>query len=120
MDETPAYFDMVPNKTLDSKGGKTIGIRTTGAEKKHLTVVLACSADGGLLSTMVIFRGKRVIKDVKPPDGIIVTNQDKAWMDETVMLKWIKEIWIPYTKGRKALLIFNSFRAHLTKAVKLP
>ena len=117
MDETPAYFDMVSSQTLDKKGEKTIRIRTTGAEKRHLTVVLACSAAGDLLPAMVIFKGKREVKNVELPDGIVISTQAKAWVDETIMLKWIQEIWIPYTKGRKALLIFDSFRAHLTDRV---
>ena len=41
MDETPDYFDMVSSRTLDKNGEKTINIRTTGAEKRHLTVVIA-------------------------------------------------------------------------------
>lgn len=40
------YFDMPGNKTIDTKGKKTISIRTTGQEKQHFTVVLACTADG--------------------------------------------------------------------------
>ena len=37
MDETPMYFDMSCNTTIDKKGTKTISVRTTGAEKRHLT-----------------------------------------------------------------------------------
>ena len=49
MDETPAYFDICPNRTVAVKGEKSIIVRTTGAEKRQLTVVLSCSANGGLL-----------------------------------------------------------------------
>ena len=40
MDETPMYFDMPGNKTVDFKGSKSVSIKTTGHEKQHFTVVL--------------------------------------------------------------------------------
>lgn len=38
-------------------------------------------------------------------------------MDHVMMQKWVKEILIPHTKGRHCLLLFDSFRAHLTDEV---
>ena len=54
MDETPEYFDLVPGKTIDRVGVKSCVIRSTGAEKRHITVVLTVTGDG----SMVIFKGK--------------------------------------------------------------
>lgn len=62
MDKTPMYFDMSDNLTVDKRVTKTISIRTTGAEKRHLAVVLAATADGQMLPPMVIFKGKRMLK----------------------------------------------------------
>ena len=44
MDETPVWFDMAGNITVNNKGDKTVHIRTTGNDKNHFTVVLICSA----------------------------------------------------------------------------
>ena len=44
MDETPVWFDMAGNFTIDQKGEKTIHIRSTGNEKNRFTVVLTCAA----------------------------------------------------------------------------
>ncbi len=44
MDETPVWFDMAGNITVNNKGDKTVHIRTTGNDKNHFTVVLTCSA----------------------------------------------------------------------------
>ena len=44
MDETPVWFDMAGNFTIDQKGKKTIQIRSTGNEKNRFTVVLTCAA----------------------------------------------------------------------------
>ena len=73
MDETPAYFDICPSTTVARKGEKSIIIRTTGAEKRHLTIVLSCAANGALLPPMIIFKGKRALKDIVAPPGFIVT-----------------------------------------------
>ena len=34
MDETPVFLDMVPNKVIDSKGKKSIRVRSTNSGKK--------------------------------------------------------------------------------------
>ena len=44
MDETPMNFDMPLSRTVDTVGNKCILIKTTGNEKNHFTVVLACYA----------------------------------------------------------------------------
>ena len=58
MDETPLYLDMVPSRTLEQKGKKEVRVRTTGAGKRPVTVVLACTASGKTLPPMIIFKGK--------------------------------------------------------------
>ena len=57
MDETPLYFDMVPSRTLEKKGAKEVRVKTTGAEKRRITVVLACTASGKTLPPMITFKG---------------------------------------------------------------
>ena len=42
MDEVPLTFDVPSNKTVDIKGTKSITVKTSGNEKTHYTVVLAC------------------------------------------------------------------------------
>ena len=59
MDETPAFFDMVPNKSICKTGTRECVVRTSGGEKKHVTIVLSASADGNMLPPMLIFKGKQ-------------------------------------------------------------
>ena len=49
MDETPIWFDMARNFTIDQIGEKTVHIRSTGNEKNRFTVVLTCAASWILL-----------------------------------------------------------------------
>jgi len=91
-------------------------MRTTGNAKRHLTVVLTVLVHGEVLPALAIFKGK------KQPElcevGVFVRAQVKAWMDEAMMLEWIDLVWEPATEGQRAMLILDSFSAHITPAVK--
>ena len=41
MDETPLYFDMPASHTVNKKGERQIRVKSTGAEKRCFTVILA-------------------------------------------------------------------------------
>ena len=71
-DRKPAFFDMVPEKSLVQKGQKWVTIITSGSEKRHVTVILIVAADGFILPPMIIFRGKtnQIIKDIEAPEGL--------------------------------------------------
>ena len=65
MDETPMFFDLPGNRTVHPKGEATVLVKTTGHEKAHFTVVLACMADGTKLKPMVIFKRKTLPKNLQ-------------------------------------------------------
>lgn len=120
MDETPMTFDIPSNSTVNRRGEKTITIRTCGSEKTHFTVVLSCMADGTKLKPMVIFKRKTLPKE-KLPAGVLVTVHPKGWMDESLVGTWLEKVWDcrPGALARKrALLVWDMFRAHLTDGVK--
>ena len=92
MDETPAFFDMVPSKSICKTGSKKCIVRTSGCEKKHVTNVLSATADGKMLPPKIIFEGKitKAIEKLHVLDGFIVKTQ--AWMDEELMHVWLEDI----------------------------
>lgn len=127
MDETPAFFDMVPTKCITLKGKKECVVRSSGSEKKHLTVVLSATGDGEMLPPMVIFKGKtdKTIRDLEIPPGFVVKTQSKAWVDDGLMKVWVEEIWLKHVRAeckklgfQNSLLSFDAFSAHLTDGVK--
>src|SRR6266542_3292707 len=63
MDETPMWFDLLSNTTINQKGVKTVNIRTTGHERTSFTVVLGCMADGTKLPAVCIFKLKNIPKE---------------------------------------------------------
>ena len=83
---------MPPNRTINNTGKKTIKIRTTGNEKNRVTVVLVCAGDGMKLKPMVIFKRKMVPK-VANKHGVVITAQEKGWMDTERMKHWIEKVW---------------------------
>ena len=98
MDETPAFFDMVPSKCIEAKGIKECVIRTSGGENKHLTVVLSATGNGKMLPPMIIFKGKtdKTISDLSISAGFTVKSQEKAWIDDGLMKVWVEDIWIKH------------------------
>lgn len=116
MDETPVYFDNVPNTTVDEIGVKTVRMQTTGGDKRRCTVVLGISHTGDFLKTMIIFKGKRQLK-LTHPDSVVVRVQEKAWMNEALMLEWVDICLRAYTDRRPSILVLDSFRAHITDDV---
>ena len=57
MDETPFWYDMMQNKTVDKLGAKSVDVASTGNEKSRYTVVASVAASGNFLRTMIVFRG---------------------------------------------------------------
>ena len=122
MDETPLNFDMPLSRTIDKIGAKTIHIKTTGHEREHFTVALACLADGTKLGPFVIFKRKTMPKDAVPPD-VIVHVHPKGWMDAAGMHMWLDKVWCARQGGRgstpvRSCLVFDAFRAHLVENFK--
>lgn len=121
MDETPVFFDMVGNLTIEERGAKTVQIRTTGNEKNRFTCVLTVLADGTKLPPIVIFKGKKIPKNL--PSEIIVLMHPKGWMDESGMKTWFDKVWKKRPEGnrinkKRALLVMDSFEGHKTNVIK--
>ena len=85
IDKTPMTFDLPSNITIDETETRSVSIRIIGHEKTNFTVVLTCMADGTKLSSLVIFKLKKVLRDNFPQEVIIRANPT-GWMNENEML----------------------------------
>jgi DDE superfamily endonuclease. len=124
-DETPIWFDMPRNYTITEKRTKEVFIKTSGCEKRRVTVMLAITADGRKLHPFLIFKRKTNPKTIKSeklfPDDVIVCNQEKRWMTETLMFDWLRNEWEIRPCGLSkipSMLCLDAFRGHLTDAVR--
>lgn len=119
-DETPVWFDMPSNATVAEKGAKQVKLLTTGNEHSRFTVMLACTADGRKLPPFIIFKRKTLPKEDFPRDVIVRCNE-KGFMNESLMLEWIRLVWNRRPGAlfqRPNMLVLDSFRGHLTASVK--
>jgi DDE superfamily endonuclease len=90
--------------------------------------MLGASMAGEKLPPFLILRGKnertghikREIACKKgSPEEMEYGVQERAWMDEALMLEWINKIWRPATLGNNiTYLILDECRSHLTVAVR--
>ena len=58
--------------------------------------------------------------NLKIPKGFIIVTQEKIWMDEKLILLWIKEIWVKHAKkmgATESILSLASFSAHTSDVV---
>lgn len=121
MDEVPLTFDIPMGRSVAEKGQKSVNIVTTGHEKSHFTVVLACCGDGSKLPPMVIFKRKTMPKIQLSPSVVVAVNE-KGWMDQDMMNFWLTKCYTKrpdgFFKTRKALLVMDSMRAHITPQFK--
>ena len=120
MDQTPVFFSMVPNKTLNIAGARSINVRTSMGSTMRLTCAVTVSAAGDILRPFIVFKGKEPEKSGFPVDCSYIC-QDRAWMDEAVMLQWVKEVLEPWSKhvpaGIVPYLLLDSYKCHLMSLV---
>jgi hypothetical protein len=121
-DETPVFFDMPANTTVDTKGSKSVLVKTIGHEKLKITVMLSVLVDGRK-HTICYSEEKKSSKRTskKLPTGIIFECNEKGWMTEGLMVEWLKEYWhrIPGALlKKKGMLVLDAFEGHLTEKVK--
>jgi hypothetical protein len=112
--QTPLYFDMPTNMTIEGKGEKSVIIRTSGCEKQRCTAMLAITVDGRKLPLYVIFKRKTMPK-AKLPNGVHVHVQGKGWMNAAMVCDWVCKVWGQPPGAllrRPSLLVWDSFRRH--------
>ena len=115
MDETPMRFELPSNRTLEFSGSRTVPVKSCGAEKRSFTVVLAVAADGAKVPPKVIFKGVRTPRDLVVPHPLRVSFHKKGWMEEQGIWEWI---WQSLPRAERSLLVWDSFRTHLTDSMK--
>ncbi len=120
MDETPCYFDMCSERTLSFKGEKNVPGVDTGHRKSRFTVVLAVTASGRVLKSLVIFKNLKKPPKVNLPKNVIITVSKGGSMNTGIMLKWIESCFKcrgPYLANTKSLLVMDQYGSHKKQEV---
>jgi transposase-like protein len=126
-DETNMYFSPQPTSTYAPPGSRTVSIKGADSSSR-CTVMLGASMAGKKLPPFLIFRGKNertghikqeIARKEGYPEEMEYSVQERAWMDEALMLEVINKIWRPATLGNSIkYLILDECRSHLTVAVR--
>ncbi|CAI7878825.1 unnamed protein product [Closterium sp. NIES-54] len=121
---------MPAERTVEEVGIRSVPIRSSGYKKEHVTVMLACTASGEKLKPWVFFKRKTIPKGNFPSGkpsslcNVVVAVHPNGWMDADGVLAWLDGTVNPYVnprfgvRGRKVMLVLDSYRGHLTDAVK--
>jgi transposase-like protein len=129
-DQTNCYYSMESSYTWGPKGSKTVAIK--GADTaSRCTIMLGANLTGtNKLPPYIIFKGVqssitgRIARDIlvkrNLPDECEYGVQEKAWMNEIEMLRWIEVVWKPFTaarEGKQTYLILDECRTHMTAKI---
>ncbi len=55
-DQTPVNFEMIPRKTLDATGCKTVWVRCAGKDKERVSVMLLASSSGKKKKPCIVYK----------------------------------------------------------------
>ena len=128
-DQTPSKYVPGCNKTLASKGIKSVSVAGS-TYQKTITATFSITMDGRLLPMQIIYNEKtsKSISPVSFPDSFLVSANTKHCSNEKESLKVLEHIIIPYVKKQRqnlsldphypALLIMDVFKGLMTKQVK--
>jgi hypothetical protein len=83
MDQMPVYFTMNAKKTLKVISKKTIHIRTSTNNTKQVTIVVTITAEGTLLLSTLVYKGK--------PNGKIATNEFLSGIYPSTLPGWTRQ-----------------------------
>jgi hypothetical protein len=129
MDQTPVYFSMTPKTTLETRGVRTVNVRSSSGSTMRVTVAVTVTAGGDLLTPLLVFKGVpggRIEKNEFPKivaavGDCILTVQERAWMSEPLLLLWVEKVlklWVDQApQGIVPLLLLDSYKCHLMASV---
>jgi hypothetical protein len=125
MDQTPIPYSYHSNKTLDTKGKKTIHARASTTDTKRVILAVTVTASGKVLAPFLIFKGKpsgriAMRKFSTYPNAGKYACQEKAWMDEKKMHEWIDVVLKPWKDDQDSnnpspeppIIILDAYRIH--------
>lgn len=101
MDETLLYFDMIRSWSLEKRGGgaKEVRVKSTGVQKQHITIILACTGDGRMLPPMIIFKGNIIFTHNYPFVYLCLSYRQ----DSTSYKRIDSHTWICYYTPKQSL-----------------
>ena len=112
--------------TMDQQGSKRVEVVGI-SDKRLITAVFCGSAIGEFLPVQLIYKGKtpRCHPKFSFPLDWHITHSPRHWSNESTMIDYIKEIIVPFVKGKReflsidkpALVIMDNFTGQITQSI---
>ena len=115
--------------TMEKKGTKRIEVAGID-DKRQITAVFGCTLSGNFLPIQLIYQGKTtkcLPNNIDFPRDWQISFTDNHWSNEKTMIKYVKEIIIPYISEARlqlklhsnhpALVIFDVFKGQCTESI---
>ena len=122
VDEIGNAFGMVSNQRVIGSSNTTTTIIQTSNEREWVTAIECISAEGTVLTPLVIFKGKHVQQQWFIPEltpDWTYTSSNNAFTTNEIGVRWLREIFIPQTQctlaeGEWRLLILDGHKSHIS------
>ena len=123
MDETPTWFDMPINPTIDLSGAHGDELTHCNHVKDRFTTCLTIVANGLMLTPYVIFsKLKKPPNKAKCPNefDLFINVSESGIMNDNLIIDYINKVVQPYSQkiGKKILLIWDAHESHVGPLVK--
>lgn len=100
MDETPVWFEMFRNETIERIWAKEVKNKTFGCDKTRISLILSILDNGKKLKPLIVFKGKTGNRfENKLQNNILVKNkeilvkcQDNAWVNNEIFYFWLNNV----------------------------
>ena len=117
MDETAVFFETTARHTIDVTGARHVVMSTTGYSSMRITSILAVRGNGTRCMPANIFKEK--YSSATMINGCYTFTNVRAWVDSKLLCEWLDIVFPRVLRGvRRGLIIWDSCRAHISKAVK--
>ena len=126
LDETPFYFDMSSNYTMDFTGSRETLIRTHKLAKTKITLVLAITSEGEFLKPQIVFPcTSRFPKDASHLRAKMLNTVDikwnkTGWNTGQMMISWVTSVLAPVAEsGKKVLFVIDHSSQHVNRDMEV-
>ncbi|EEY60184.1 uncharacterized protein PITG_12511 [Phytophthora infestans T30-4] len=118
VDETAVYFEDAREQTVQIRGSRHVVVKSTGFASMRVTAVLAITATGVKLPSLVIWKHINGSRKISKVGGTKVAYQPKAWVDSKLLCNWIDTVFPRVLQADGKALVWDSMRVHISKKVK--
>ena len=105
-----------PGKILTQMGKRAVFSKVSAERGTSTTILVAGSAAGLVVPPMMIFKGKRLTKDLTKDGvpGTFFSVSDNGWSDRDLFFEWIKFFISNIPPARPVLLLLDGHESHMS------